>query len=49
MNFVKLSLKTLSEVELFETFPRKIYNVDYLTIKEAGLSRNQILMVKLFN
>jgi hypothetical protein len=47
MNFVKVQLKTLNEVELFETFPRKVYNVDYLTLKEAGLSKHQILMVKL--
>ena len=48
MNYVKVNLKILSEIELFETFPRKVYNIDYQTLKEAGLSRNQILMVKVF-
>jgi hypothetical protein len=47
MNFTKVNLRTLSEVELFETFPRKVYNVDYLTLKEAGISKNQILIVKI--
>jgi hypothetical protein len=49
MNFVKVNFRTLSEVELFETFPRKIYNVDYLTLREAGISKNQVLMIKLLN
>ncbi len=47
MNFAKLKMRTFNNVELFETFPRKIYNQDHLTLKEAGLSRNQILYIKL--
>lgn len=49
MAFCKIQLRTFSDVELFETFPRKIYNNDVLNLKEAGLSRNQFLMVKLLN
>ncbi len=47
-NFVRCQIRTFSDVELFETFPRKIYNNSGLTLKEAGLSKNQMLMIKLF-
>ena len=43
---MKSKLKTLREIELFEPFPRKIYT-DEKVIKNSGLSKNQILLVKL--
>ena len=46
---MKIKLRTFSNIELFETFPRKIYNNELLSLKEAGLSKNQILMVKILN
>ena len=49
MNYTKSQVRTFSNIELFETFPRKIYNNEALTLKEAGISRNQMLMVKLIN
>jgi hypothetical protein len=49
MNYVKAQVKTFSDVELFESFPRKIYEDAYLSLKEAGLSKNQYLMVKIIN
>jgi hypothetical protein len=47
MNYSKFKLRTFSEVELFETFPRKVYNQEHLSLKDAGLSKKQILMIKL--
>ena len=47
MNYCKLKLKTFSEIELFETFPRKVYNQELISLKDAGLSKKQILMIKL--
>jgi len=47
INYVKVSNKLLDEIELFEPFPRKIYNNVGLKLSEAGLSKNQILMVKI--
>jgi len=44
--FVKCKLKTLREIELFEPFPRKIYTGNG-QIKTSGISKNQILTVKL--
>ena len=45
--FAKLKIKTLKEIELFEPFPRKVYNNESQIIKDSGISKNQILMVKL--
>ena len=42
-----MSIKTFSDIELCENFPRKIFNDDYKTIKEDGISKRQILYVKL--
>ena len=47
MNYCKLKLRTFSEIELFETFPRKVYIHEHLSLKDAGLSKKQILMIKL--
>jgi hypothetical protein len=44
--FVKSKVKTLREVELFEPFPRKVYSGNS-QIKSSGISKNQILLVKL--
>jgi len=45
--FAKFSVKTFSEIELSENFPRKIYDKDMGTIKEEGISKRQMLWVKL--
>jgi len=47
--YLKVMIRTFSNVELSENFPRKIYSNDSDTIKAAGLSKNQILWVKLYN
>ena len=44
--FVKGNLKTLKEIELFESFPRKVYSGNN-SIKSSGISKNQILLVKI--
>jgi thioredoxin 1 len=44
--FVKSKVKSLREIELFEPFPRKVY-VGNSQIKSSGISKNQILLVKL--
>ena len=45
--FVKMSIKTFNDIELCENFPRKIFNDDYKSVKEEGISKRQILYVKL--
>jgi len=45
--FVKSQVKTLREVELFEPFPRKVFNNDESSIKDSGLSKNQILLARI--
>jgi len=45
--FVKYSIQTFSEVELSENFPRKIFEKDFSTLKAEGISKRQILWVKL--
>jgi len=45
--YAKCCLKTSRNIEIFEPFPRKIYSDDLVILKTSGLSKNQILMVKL--
>jgi hypothetical protein len=40
-------IKAGSSIELYEAFPRKIYNDVKQLIKDSGLSKNQIVLVKL--
>ncbi len=49
INYAKCELKTFSDIEIFENFPRKIYKDETLNLKEAKLSKNQCLMIKLLN
>ncbi len=45
--FVKYSIRTFSDVELKENFPMKIYDNDFSPISKEGISKRQILWVKL--
>jgi hypothetical protein len=45
--FVKSKIKTLKDVELFENFPKKIYNTEDIKISESGLSKQQVLFVRI--
>jgi thioredoxin 1 len=45
-SYIQIQLKTSQGVELFEPFPRKIYSDDSALVNSSGLSKNQILMVK---
>lgn len=47
INFCKVKINTFKEIELFETWPRKIYNDYSLSLKLSGMSKNQTLMVKI--
>lgn len=44
--YVQSQLNTFKQIELSESFPRKIYVEDYLNLKDAGLSKKQILNAK---
>ena len=48
-NYCKVNLKTFSELEILETWPRKVYENIPLMISESGLSKNQLLIVKKIN
>ena len=45
--FAQVNIRTFKEIELSESFPFKVLNDDILTIKEAKLSKRQMLNVKL--
>ena len=45
--YARAMMKTNQDVELFEPFPRKIYNNESVLIKSSGISKNQMLMVKM--
>ena len=49
VDFVKSQIPTYSPIQLFEVFPRKVYDDENILIKESGMSRNQSLMCKLIN
>ena len=40
VNYAKVSNNILQDIELFEPFPRKIYDKVDLKISESGLSKN---------
>lgn len=42
-NFVKLQMKTNSDVELFENLPRKFYKDNSAALNKSGLSSYQML------
>lgn len=46
-DYVKCSVLTFNDIELFEAFPRKEYSNKNMTIEEAKLSKNQILIAKI--
>lgn len=46
--FCKYQLKTLKHIELFESFPRKVYSNNEETLEKSGLSKQQILMTNIF-
>lgn len=45
--FVQIKIKTLSQVELSESFPKKIYSDDSISLKQSGLTKRHLLNVKL--
>jgi len=47
INYAKVGNNLLHDIELFEPFPRKIYDKVNLKLSESGLSKNQVLMIKL--
>ena len=49
VTFVKSQIPTYSKIQLFESFPKVTYDNEDLTIKESGLSRNQMLMCRIIN
>jgi len=46
-NFVQSKLRTFSDVEIFEAFPRKVFSNENVKIAESGISKNQMLNVKI--
>jgi thioredoxin len=47
INYAKVKMGTSSNIELYEAFPRKVYDNVTQLIKDSGLSKNQILLIKL--
>ena len=47
--FSQVNIRTFKEIELSESFPRKIYFNDKASIKEEGFSKRHILNCKILN
>jgi ataxin-3 len=47
INFVKSEIPTFSEIQLFTTFPRKIFDDKTKTFIQAGLSKAEVIMAKI--
>jgi len=46
INYCKYNLKSFKNIELMENYPKKIYSNETQKIKESGIGKNQVLMVK---
>jgi hypothetical protein len=47
VDYLKIQLKTIRHIEIFESMPRKIYSDLQLQLKDSKLSRKQFLMAKI--
>lgn len=47
VDYLKIQLKTIRHVEIFEAMPRKIYSDLQVKLKDSKLSRKQYLMAKI--
>jgi hypothetical protein len=47
VDYLKIKLKTVRHIEIFEAMPRKIYSDLQLQIKDSKLSKKQFLMARI--
>lgn len=47
--YTKINIPTIQEVELFQPFPRMVYNLNQMSLKEAKIGNNDTIFAKIIN
>ena len=47
--FTKINIPTTQQIELFQPFPRMVYNLDQMSLTEAKIGNNETIFAKIIN